>query len=243
MRPCCDLDLEDMQTNLLAQHSGSWWCITVPRFVTNCFVLQKISSGHSQTFWTLAVILTLNAAIQFSHATLWFTMMYLQTKFSCKRISRSDNTVKTISSSEDTEETVIFWLYSGWAEPSSSETSFISNLLSGAFPFTADIGFRSNPTTYPHFTTFVTAWMLAVNTSVVQMPFPLTKLLLYSQQSLPFSSAYVSEFPRLFKKWKSWTKSRNQPKFQCSRRPTASSRQSATNQRRIFRLHLQLHCG
>ena len=45
---------------------------------------------HSLTFWTLAVTLTLNTGIQFSHKTLWLTMMYHQTKLGCQRISSSE---------------------------------------------------------------------------------------------------------------------------------------------------------
>ena len=61
-----------------------------------------------------------------------------------------------------------------------SETSFTSNLLWGEFRYHTDIDFRSNPTPYRHFRAFATAWLLAVNTSAVHMPLPLTKLTLLS---------------------------------------------------------------
>ena len=103
----------------------------------------------------------------------------------------------------------------------------------GSVSLPTDSGCRSNPTPYRHFTEFVTAWLLAMNTSVVQMPLPL-KNLLYSQQSLPFASSYMYGFPCLSNKRKSRRKSQNQQKFQCSRRPTVSNQQSATNQHRVF---------
>ena len=56
---------------------------------------------HSLTFWTFAVTLTLDAVIQFFHRTLWFMMLYYQTKFGCNQTS----------SLEGTTEIVIFWLY------------------------------------------------------------------------------------------------------------------------------------
>ena len=45
-----------------------------------------------------------------------------------------------------------------------------------AFCYPTDIDFHCNFTLYHNFTVFVTAWLLAVNISVVQMPLPLTKL-------------------------------------------------------------------
>ena len=101
--------------------------------------------------------------------------------------------------------------------------------VSLAYP--TGIDFRSNRTPYRHFTAFVIAWLLAVNTSVAQMPLSLTKR--YSQQNLPFASCYVSEFPLSSKKWYRGKKS-NEQKSRCSRRPTSSSRQSAANQHRVF---------
>ena len=54
-----------------------------------------------QTFWTFAMTLTLNAVIPLFTSTLWFMMMYYQTKFGSK----------LTSSLEDTTEIVVFWLY------------------------------------------------------------------------------------------------------------------------------------
>ena len=62
----------------------------------------------------------------------------------------------------------------------SQRPSLISNLLWGAFLHPTDIDFRSNLTPLRHFAAVVTAWLLAVNTSVVQMPLPLTKRTLFS---------------------------------------------------------------
>ena len=56
---------------------------------------------HSQTFWTFAVTLTLNAVIPFFHSKLWLMMLCYQTKCGCQ----------PTSSLEDTTEIVIFWLY------------------------------------------------------------------------------------------------------------------------------------
>ena len=53
------------------------------------------------TIWNFAVTLTFNTTIQLIHKTLWFMIMYYQTKFDIKRIS----------SSKDTVNIVIFWSY------------------------------------------------------------------------------------------------------------------------------------
>ena len=57
---------------------------------------------------------------------------------------------------------------------------------------------------------------------------------LCSQQSLLFASSYVSGFPWLSKKLKLRRKRSNQQQQQCSKRPTASRRQSASSQHRVF---------
>ena len=97
-------------------HSSSWWCITTPSLVLEVLVVQKILSG--QTFinilkfhWDLDL-----EHIHFSHMILKQMTMYHQTKFDCKRVS----------SSEDTAETVIFWLYKPllWCWPWRQQTSF-----------------------------------------------------------------------------------------------------------------------
>ena len=82
-------------------HSDSWWCTTIPSLVTKCLVVQKISSGQTLTFGPFAVTLALNALIQIFNKTFWLTMIYDQTRFSCQRIS----------SSEDIVERIIFWSY------------------------------------------------------------------------------------------------------------------------------------
>ena len=45
---------------------------------------------NSKKFWTSAVTLTLNIAIQSFHKTIWLIMMYHQTKFGCKRLCSSE---------------------------------------------------------------------------------------------------------------------------------------------------------
>ena len=85
------------QTNLLAWHFRPWCCITIPSLVTEDSAAEEISSR-----WTFTEILNLcdldldhNRAIQSFHRTIHLIMMNHQTKFSCKRISRSDNIVKS----------------------------------------------------------------------------------------------------------------------------------------------------
>ena len=50
-------------------------------------------------------------------------------------------------------------------------------------------------------------------------------------------------YPWLFKKWKSGRKSQNQQNFQCSRRPTASSRQKARPISVQFMRSFVMHCS
>ena len=56
---------------------------------------------HSLTFWIFAVTFDLQHTIQFSHKTLRLMVMYHQTQFGLEKIS----------SSEETVERVMFWLY------------------------------------------------------------------------------------------------------------------------------------
>ena len=82
------------QTNHLAWHFGPWCCITIPSLVTDDSAAEEISST-----WTFTGILNHfcdldhghNRAIQSFHKTVLLMMMYHQTKFSCKKISSSDN--------------------------------------------------------------------------------------------------------------------------------------------------------
>ena len=86
------------QTNLLAWHSGPWWCITIPNLVTKDSAVEEISSR-----WTFTGILNLscdldldqNKAIQSFHKTIQLMMMGHQTKFSCKRISSSKHILES----------------------------------------------------------------------------------------------------------------------------------------------------
>ena len=120
MSPRCDLDLEDWNNNSnnnSAWLSGSWCCITIPNLVTKCSVLRKYHPDkHSLTFWTFAVTLTLKAVIPFFHRMLWLAMLDYQTKSGSK----------PTSSSEDTTEIVVFWLYKPllWPWPWTQRTYF-----------------------------------------------------------------------------------------------------------------------
>ena len=86
------------QTNLLAWHSGQWWCITIPSLVTEGSAAEEILSR-----WTFTEILNFfcdheldhNTAIQSFQKTIKLLMMHHQTKFSCKRISSSDDILKS----------------------------------------------------------------------------------------------------------------------------------------------------
>ena len=86
------------QTNILAWHLGPWCCITIPSLVIEGSEAEEIWSR-----WTFTGILNCssdldldhNRAIQSFHRTIHLTMMYHQTKFSCKRISSSDNILKS----------------------------------------------------------------------------------------------------------------------------------------------------
>ena len=86
------------------RQSHSWCCITIPGLVTEGSAAEEISSR-----WTFNGIMNLfcdfdldhNRAIQYFHKTIHLAMMYHQTKFSCKRISNSDNILKSEDSWRD----------------------------------------------------------------------------------------------------------------------------------------------
>ena len=69
-----------------------------------------------------------------------------------------------------------------------------------------------------------------MNTSHIQVPLLLTKLLLCSQQILLFAFCSVSGLSCFYRKWKLQRKNQSQQNFQCSRWPMDSSQQSTTNQ-------------
>ena len=91
------------QTNLLAWHSGPSWCITIASLVTEGSAVEEMLSrwtftGIMNLFWALD--LDYNKAIQSFHKTIQLKtiqliMMCHQTKFTCKRISSSDNILKS----------------------------------------------------------------------------------------------------------------------------------------------------
>ena len=86
------------QTNLLAWHSGPWLCIIIPTLVTKGSVVEEMLSR-----WTFTGILNIpcdfdfdhNSAIQSFHKTIQLMIMCHQTKLSSKRISSSDDTLKS----------------------------------------------------------------------------------------------------------------------------------------------------
>ena len=92
------------QTNLFVRHSGPWRCITIPSLVTKGSEVEEILSR-----WTSIGILNLscysdhNRAIQSFHKTIQLTMVCHQTKFSCKRIRGSKDTLKS--------HTLIMWSF------------------------------------------------------------------------------------------------------------------------------------
>ena len=93
-----DPELEDSKQIFLAWHSGTWWCIATPSLVTKGSAVEEISSR-----WKLTGILNLfceldldhNRAIHSFHETIQLTILYHQTKFSCKRISRSEDILQS----------------------------------------------------------------------------------------------------------------------------------------------------
>ena len=86
------------ETNLLAYYFGTWCCTTIPSLVTEDSAAEEMSFR-----WTITGILNLfcdldldhNTAIQSFHKTIHLLMMCHQTKFTCKRISNSDNIFKS----------------------------------------------------------------------------------------------------------------------------------------------------
>ena len=82
------------QTNLLAWHSGPWWCITVPSLVTKGSAVEEILSRWTFTeIFHLFCVLDLdhNRAIQSFHKTIQLMIMCYQIKLSCKKVSSSED--------------------------------------------------------------------------------------------------------------------------------------------------------
>ena len=98
MSPHCDPDLEDSKQIFLHDTFGPWCCITIPSLVTEGSAAEEISSR-----WTFTGILNLfcdldrdlKRAFQSFHKTINLMMMCHQTKFTRKRISSSDNILKS----------------------------------------------------------------------------------------------------------------------------------------------------
>ena len=93
------------QTNLLAWHSGPWWCITIPNLVTKGSAVKEVSSRSTSTrILNLSCDLGLhNKAIQSFYKTIQLLMMWYQTKISCKRISSSEDRLES--------NTLIIWSF------------------------------------------------------------------------------------------------------------------------------------
>ena len=98
MSPHCDPELEDSKPILLNDTFAH--NVASPYHVW----LQKVQGMTryrpdelSLEFWTSSVTLTVTTTVQsnFFHKTIHLMMMYHQTKFSCKRISSSDNIPKS----------------------------------------------------------------------------------------------------------------------------------------------------
>ena len=84
-----DLDLEDSKPIFLEDSlaHGDALPYRVWQYKVQHFRRQHLDK-QSLTFCNFAVTLTLNTAIQSLHKTLWLMIMYHQTKFSSKKISR-----------------------------------------------------------------------------------------------------------------------------------------------------------
>ena len=86
------------QTSLLAYYSGPWWCITIPSLVIKGSVVEEILPR-----WTFTGIFNLfcdldldyKKAINFFHKAIQLMMICHQTKFSCKRISSSEDILES----------------------------------------------------------------------------------------------------------------------------------------------------
>ena len=84
-------------TTVSARHSGLWCCISTPGLVTKCSVVQKISSGQIFTnILNLRCHLDLERSNPIFHRTLWFIILYYQTKFGCKQASSLEDIVKIV---------------------------------------------------------------------------------------------------------------------------------------------------
>ena len=54
-----------IQTNLLARHSGPWWCITIPSWLQTVKQMRRFHPDeHLLEFWTFPVTLTLTTTLQ-----------------------------------------------------------------------------------------------------------------------------------------------------------------------------------
>ena len=82
------------QSNLLAWHSGPWWCITIPNLVTKGSAVEETLSRY-----TFTEIVNLssdldhdhNRAVQSFHRTIRLMLMCNQTNSGRKRISNSED--------------------------------------------------------------------------------------------------------------------------------------------------------
>ena len=87
------------EQNTLVWHFGPWCCITIPYQLWLQKVQQQRRHHLNSTFTGILnffcdLDLDHNKAIQSFHKTIHLVMMCHQTKFTCKRISSSDNIFK-----------------------------------------------------------------------------------------------------------------------------------------------------
>ena len=123
--------------------------------------------------------LTLNAVIQFFHRTLWFMMLYYQTKFGCERTS----------SLEDRVEIVLFWLYkpSLWPWIEDSEPIFLHDTLAhnAALQYQVwyqnDLRFRRYHPDKHSLTSWTFVMILTLNTVIQILHRTLWLMMLYYQ--------------------------------------------------------------
>ena len=97
MSPHCDLEFENrkpifLHDTLTDDEASPYqvWLQKIQRFRIYC------PDEQSLILWNFTVTSTLNAVIHFFARTLWLMMIYPNSKFGCKRINSSANTVKTV---------------------------------------------------------------------------------------------------------------------------------------------------
>ena len=99
MSPQCDLDLEDSKPVFLHDTLAHDYASPYQVWLQKVQQVRKCHPDeHSLKFWTFSVdhfALAYNRAIQSFHKTIQLMMMCHQTKFSCKRIRSSEDTLES----------------------------------------------------------------------------------------------------------------------------------------------------